>query len=377
MRVAVIGAGIVGASAAWHLARAGAEPVLIDAWLDGRATAAGAGIVAPWAGSSAPDPDWHRRGAAAGRDYAAMIAALAEDGEADTGYARCGTLVVGEDPAILERARRDLLARRDAAPEMGDISLLDPAQARAAFPPLHPALAAVWIVGGARVDGRRVTESLRRAALRRGTREMRGTARLIRRGHDIGVRVRGEDVKSDAVLVAAGAWSARLLAPIGVGLAVAPQRGQIVHLQADAETGAWPSVLPLPVAGHYLLAFERGRVIAGATRETGSGFDYRLTAEGQAQVLSDALRIAPGLGAMGVIEWRIGFRPLAADLMPLLGPVPGVPGLYVATGLGGTGLTLGPLTGRLLAESILGQPSTLDLAPYEPLRASGPYRAAR
>ena len=85
-------------------------------------------------------------------------------------------------------------------------------------------------------------------------------------------------------------------------------------------------------------------------------------------MLTDALRVAPGLGAMIVIEWRIGFRPLAADLMPLLGEVPGVPGLFVATGLGGTGLTLGPLTGRLMAEAIMGRSLTLDLAPYAPLR---------
>ena len=161
MRVAVIGAGVVGASAAWHLARAGAEPVLIDSGLEGRATAAGAGIVAPWAGSSAPDPDWYRRGAAAGRDYPATIAALAEDGETDTGYARCGALIVNEDPAMLERVVQDLLARRTAAPEMGEVSRLDPAQARAAFPPLHPALGAVHIAGGARVDGRRLVACCR------------------------------------------------------------------------------------------------------------------------------------------------------------------------------------------------------------------------
>ena len=372
MRVVIVGAGIVGASAAWHLARAGAKPVLIDASLEGRATAAGAGIVAPWAGSSAPDPDWHRRGDAAGRDYPAMIAALAEDGESDTGYARCGALIVNEDLATLRRVARDLLSRRTAAPEMGEVSLLDPTQARTAFPPLHPALAAVHVGGGARVDGRRLTAALRRAAMRRGAREIAAEASLFRNGGDIGVRVGTEDLPADAVLLAAGAWSAALLAQIGIALPVAPQRGQIVHLRTPAETAAWPSVLPLPVAGHYLVAFEGGRVVAGATRETGSGFDYQLTAAGQAQVLTDALRVAPGLGAMGVIEWRVGFRPLAADLMPLLGPVPGVPGLFVATGLGGTGLTLGPLTGRLLAEAILGQPMTLDLAPYAPLRKIRP-----
>jgi len=74
---------------------------------------------------------------------------------------------------------------------------------------------------------------------------------------------------------------------------------------------------------------------------------------------------------MSVIEWRIGLRPLAADLMPLLGEVPGVPGLFVATGLGGTGLALGPPTGRLLAKSMMGRSLTLELAPYVALRKVG------
>ncbi|MBS0560977.1 MAG: FAD-binding oxidoreductase [Proteobacteria bacterium] len=372
MRVAVIGAGVVGASAAWWLARAGAEPVLIDPEAEGRATAAGAGIVVPWARTHQPDPDWHRRGAAAGRFYPEMITALGEDGETDTGYARCGAMIVDADPAVLDGIERDLIARHAEAPGMGGIARLDPAQARAAFPPLHPAMSAIHVEGGARVDGRRLAAALRRAAARRGTTEMHGAARLIRRPGGTGVQVDGTDVPADAVLVAAGAWSAALLAEIGLRLPVAPQRGQIVHLRADTDTSAWPAVLPLPIAVSYLVTFEGGRVVAGATRETGSGFDYRLTAAGQAQVLADALRVAPGLGGMGVIEWRIGFRPLADDLLPLLGPAQGVPGLFVATGLGGGGLTLGPLSGRLIAEAILGQPPLLDLAPFAPLRGGMP-----
>jgi D-amino-acid dehydrogenase len=375
MRVAVIGAGVVGASAAWWLARAGADTVLIDPGLEGRATAAGAGIVVPWAGSHQPDPDWHRRGVAAGRIYPEMIAALAEDGETDTGYARCGALIVDADPAVLDGIERELLGRRAEAPEMGDISRLDPAQARNAFPPLHPTLSGLHISGGARVDGRRLAPALRRAAVRRGTREMSGTARLVRRPGSVGVQVDGTDLSAEVVLVAAGAWSAALLAEIGIALPVAPQRGQIVHLQADVETDSWPAVLPLPIAMSYLVTFERGRVVAGATRETGSGFDYRFTAAGQAQVLADALRVAPGLGGMEVIEWRIGFRPLSDDLLPLLGPVTGAPGLFIATGLGGGGLTLGPLSGRLIAEAILGQQPILGLAPYAPMRGATVYSA--
>lgn len=372
MRVAIIGAGVAGASAAWHLARAGARPVVIDPSRDGRATAAGAGIVAPWAGSSATDPDWHRRGAAAARDYPAMIAALAEDGESDTGFSNCGALFVAEDRAVLDRVARDLLARRNEAPEMGEISVLDPSQARAAFPPLHPALSAVHIGGGARVDGRRLAASFRRAAVRRGAGELHGAATLVHSAGGVSVRVDGEPVAADTILVAAGAWSAELLAPLGITLKVAPQRGQIVHLRAGpalaALTASWPSVLPDAGSGHYLVAFEAGRLVAGATRETGSGFAYDLTAEGQLRVLTEALRLASGLGAMAVIEWRVGFRPLSADGLPILGPVPGFSNLFLATGFGGTGLTVGPLSGKLLAQAILGQPVSLDIAPYAPLR---------
>lgn len=232
--------------------------MLIDASLEGRATAAGAGIIAPWVGSSAPDPDWHRRGNAAGRDYPATIAALAEDGESDTGYAPCGALIVSDDAAVLRRVAQDLRERRSAAPEMGEIALLDAAQARTAFPLLHPALAAVQVSGGARVDGRRLTAALRRAAVRRGAREVEGEARLFRNESGIGVRAGSENLSVDAVLVAAGAWSAGLLAGIDVVLPVSPQRGQIVHLHSPGETETWPSVLPLPVAGHYLVAFEGG-----------------------------------------------------------------------------------------------------------------------
>lgn len=333
MRVAIIGAGVAGASAAWHLARAGARPVVIDPSRDGRATAAGAGIVAPWAGSSATDPDWHRRGAAAARDYPAMIAALAEDGESDTGFSNCGALFVAEDRAVLDRVARDLLARRNEAPEMGEISVLDPSQARAAFPPLHPALSAVHIGGGARVDGRRLAASFRRAAVRRGAGELHGAATLVHSAGGVSVRVDGEPVAADTILVAAGAWSAELLAPLGITLKVAPQRGQIVHLRAGpalaALTASWPSVLPDAGSGHYLVAFEAGRLVAGATRETGSGFAYDLTAEGQSAGADRSAppRVRPGRDGGDRMAGRLPspVRRRAADPRPGAGffkPVP-------------------------------------------------------
>jgi hypothetical protein len=65
----------------------------------------------------------------------------------------------------------------------------------------------------------------------------------------------------------------------------------------EVDTSRWPVVLP-GASGHYLLAFDDGRIVAGATRETGSGFDYRITPAGLAEILEQALAIAPGARAV-------------------------------------------------------------------------------
>ena len=71
-------------------------------------------------------------------------------------------------------------------------------------------------------------------------------------------------------------------------------------------------------------------------------------------MLNEALRLAPGLATATLLEVRVGLRPLAADGLPILGPAPRVTGLWFATGHGPAGLTLGPLSGKLVAEAALG-----------------------
>ena len=102
-----------------------------------------------------------------------------------------------------------------------------------------------------------------------------------------------------------------------------------------------------------------------------SGFDYRVTAAGQMEVLTEALRVAPGLATATIIETRVGFRPVALGSRPLLGAVSGVDGLVVGNGLGAAGLTIGPFAGKLLADVALGREPDLDLAPFDPLRQTG------
>ncbi len=371
MRLVVVGGGIVGAACAYTASGLGGHVTLVDAAMPGRATPAGAGIICPWT-AAVDDRCWYDFACAAAREYPPLIADLARLGETDVSYRQVGALAVAGDPGNgdLERARQRLVARRAAAPEIGDVQVLTSSQARRLFPPLRPGLRALHIPGAARVDGRSLAAALIRAASGNGAAIRAGTARLAcRPGRVTGVTVDGELVEADAVVAATGAWTTSFLEPAGVTVQVAPQRGQIVHIGlGPADTSRWPVILP-SATGHYLLAFDGSRVVAGATRETAAGFDVRVTPAGLAEVLANALAVAPGLGPGTHLETRVGLRPVGPDIRPLLGPVDGVAGLVVATGLGASGLTMGPYAGAIAARSALGLPQGIDLKPFDPLRS--------
>jgi D-amino-acid dehydrogenase len=358
VRIVVVGGGIVAASAAYHLAREGASVVTVEADLPGPATGAGAGIICPWGDEG--DEACYELAADGARYYPELLAMLAEDGEASTSYAKVGTLCVADDAASLETIESRLRSRRPARPEIGDIGLVGPGEPRRVFPPLAADLRGLWISGGARVDGRLVRDALLRAAERYGAQRMRGTAAL-----DLpDVAVNGERVPADGVVVAAGAWTAQVFAPLGVRLPIGPQRGQIIHVSLPgADTGSWPVILPSE--DPYLLGFPGGRVVFGATRED-AGFDYRATVGGVGSMLAAAAQIAPGLAEATLLETRIGFRPATADGRPLLGMV--ADGVVVAAGNGPEGLTAGPWTGRAAAALALGQLPAMDIAPFDPAR---------
>ncbi|POX42386.1 FAD-dependent oxidoreductase [Streptomyces sp. Ru73] len=365
MRVVVVGSGIVGAAAGYELTRAGVDVVLVDSCAEGRATSAGAGIICPWS-SQVDDPDWYRFAVAGAEHYPELLAALAADGETEFGYRRVGSLRLVTE-AEADDALRRVAARAAESPMAGEVELIGAERARALFPPLGHDGPAVHIPGAARLDGRLVRDAMLRAAARRGARIVSGAAAIVAEDTVSGVRVDGEFLAADAVIAAAGAWSPRLLEPLGVRVRIAPQRGQIMHLRLPGvDTADWPVVLPR--SRHYLLAFDDSRVVVGATREDGTGFDHRVTAAGMAEVLREALSVAPGLADATHVETRIGFRPVGPDIRPMLGTVPQVAGLIVVNGLGASGLTMGPYAGAVAARLARRAAPGIDLSPYDPLR---------
>jgi D-amino-acid dehydrogenase len=361
-RIVVVGGGIVAASVAYHLCREGVQAIVVEAGLAGPATSAGAGIICPW-----PDRDdpQYALAVAGARYYPELLGMLAEDGHAETSYARVGALRVGTDTgrlAAIADALRSIQAER---PEIGAVEVVAAGEPQRQFPPLDPALAGVWVSGAARLDGRQMRDALLAGAESYGAARLHGQAELTLAGDRVtGVLVGTETVAADAVVVAAGAWTAQVCAPAGWDLPIGPQRGQIIHAEIPgADTSGWPVILP--PSDPYLLTFPPSRVVFGATREF-AGFDYRLTVGGISSVLARALEVAPGLADATLAETRIGFRPATTDGRPLIGRL--ADGLVVAAGNGPEGLTAGPWTGLAAAALALGQQPATDLAPFDPAR---------
>ena len=127
-------------------------------------------------------------------------------------------------------------------------------------------------------------------------------------------------------------------------LPVGPLRGQIIHLGvAGHDTGAWPIVQP--VFGYYMVPWADARVAVGATVED-AGFAADVTAGGVHDVLRETLRVMPGLASATLREVRVGLRPVSIDDTPILGALPGVPNVFVATGHGANGSAARPGFGR-------------------------------
>lgn len=253
---------------------------------------------------------------------------------------------------------------------LGDVELLTAGEPAMRVPPLRTDLGGVFVSGVAQVDGAVLRDALLQAAGRYGLQRLGGAAALTTTaGRVTGARLDSRAVPADVVVLAAGAWSAPLCAPLGVRLPVAPERGLTVHLQlTSTDTSDWPSVRGENNA--YLVAFPNGRVVAGASIEPRSGYEPRITPNALHQVLRAALVLAPGLGQAAVIATPVGLRPVTPDGLPLLGPVAGLDGLVIATGLGSQGLTYGPLLGARAADLALGRPVDLPLEDYQPDRTA-------
>jgi D-amino-acid dehydrogenase len=365
----VIGSGIAGLSVAYELTRRGRDVVVIDADRTGRATDAGAGIISGLGTRRIGDDvlEFSMRAAA---HYVRLVHDLAEMGRDTSFYRRAGEFLIALDDAEAGRLD-DLYSWTSAAVEQfGTIGVgvpqrLDRAETARRFPLFSSQAEGVLLPDVGQIDGRALRRLLFDEIRSAGSDVVTGHAEVGRMPDGTAtVAVDGHRVVADDIVVAAGAWSAELLSAIVEPDFVRPQRGQIIHLRL-------PGVTDHPATNgfrsFYLLGFASDRLVVGATREDDSGYAARTTIGGLEAVLAAGRDMIPTIDAAELLEVRVGIRPRSTDGLPVVGKVPERPNLWIATGYGPQGLTLGMFIGHGLAAEMDGGTSTIP-ATFRPDR---------
>ncbi|MGV0167421.1 NAD(P)/FAD-dependent oxidoreductase [Furfurilactobacillus sp. WILCCON 0119] len=343
-KIAIIGGGIVGSTAAFYLHQAGAQVTLFDEGT-GQATKAAAGIISPWL-SKRRNQQWYRLATAG----AALFNELVMDAHLTHDvYAKTGTILTRANLDDLDALEALAYERRENAPDLGEIYRLNEGSIRAMLPFVQHTAPGILITGGARIDGEQFCLALQRAAAVTARHER---VALTPNG---AVQTATQIESFDAVIVAAGAWLPELLAPLGLAVAVRPQKGQLIELALPKRPQDDQQPVLMPEGERDFIPTGQGRLIVGATHENDQGFDRTESDEIKTDLLASAQRVIPDVQAANITRVRVGTRAYTADFAPFFGAVPGHPTLFSASGLGSSGLTTGPIIGQQLAAMALGQ----------------------
>ena len=348
--VVVVGGGVTGAAVAWFLAREGVGVTLFERGdIAGEASGAAAGMLAPLSESDGDGP-LRRRGLESLAAFAELVAVLRDRTGIDPEFVASGVLRVAESEASAEALERR--ARAEAGAGLG---WLGGRELRELVPGLAPTLlGALHVAGESHVRSPLLVRAYVAAARQLGAvvrtcSEVRGLLRD--RDRVVGVRTSEGDHGGDVVVLCAGPWAATSGDWLGAGaVPIEPVRGQIVSL--DMPTPAFGPIVW--GRGAYLVPKRDGSLVIGATLER-VGFDRRVTAGGVRSLLAEAEALVPALGNQGFRGAWAGLRPDTPDHLPLVGPVPGIEGVVLAAGHYRNGVLLSPVTGRLVADGILGK----------------------
>lgn len=358
----VVGAGVVGAACAVALARDGLRVLVLDA------DAAALGTTAAGMGHLVVMDDSPEQ-LALTRYSTSLWRAQSDAVRAASELDWCGTVWVAEDETQLDAVR----AKQRLYSEHGvDAELLDQTSLIEAEPQLRPGLAGGLLVPS---DGV-IYQPSATVALLALAREL-GAEVLERMPVEeiipCGVRCGVDTLRADIIVNAAGA-SAASLTP---ALPVVPRKGHLVITERHpgfcrhqvVELGYLTSahVMTSESVAFNVQPRSTGQVLIGSSREL-VGWDASVNRRVLSRMIARACSFMPGLAALTAVRTWTGFRPATPDKLPLIGRWPEVPGLWIAAGHEGLGITTSLGTAAILADLVAGREPAIDAAPYAPDR---------
>lgn len=353
-KVAIVGAGIVGATAAYYLSKETDIEVTVFDNGYGQATKAAAGIISPWF-SKRRNKAWYKMARLGADFYVDLLTDLEKFGQKVDFYQRSGVFLLKKDDSKLEELYQLALQRRDESPLIGELAILDQAAASSLFPGLKGFERLLYASGGARVDGQLLVSRLLDASQVKVVNKEVSLTPLLS-GYQI------DNQMFDQVILSTGAWLGHILEPLGYGVDVRPQKGQLRDYQVDLDMASYPVVMP---EGEWdLIPFPGDKLSLGATHENDMGFDLTVDKNLLRQMAEVASPFYPSLKEALISGERVGIRAYTSDFSPFFGQVPDLSNVYAASGLGSSGLTTGPIIGYHLAQMLQGRKGVLDPADY-------------
>lgn len=366
--IIIIGAGVIGTACAYFLARRGARVLLLErSFLAAGASGASAAMINLAPHSEVPEPlrllnlESHR-----------LIPELEQDFDRSVELVRGGSLFAALNDEESAYARR--LAEEFR--QMGiDSMILEGPEACRFEPLLNPKVQAACLNPvNYHVNPFRLCEGFLKAAQRRGARAEFGVSvRHLKVDDDKIKRIdtNGGNYEADWVVVAAGAHTPQLLASIAPRIPVEPARGQVIITEA------------CPLMTHRTIFFGKhlyvkqnvsGNFYLGSHTEF-VGFENRITMEQLMSIIKTLGRGIPVLTRLKVLRCFAGFRPMSADELPIIGPMPDCPRLIVASGHGRTGMRYSASTGKAVSELILDRQTELPIEAFAVERFARPSGA--
>jgi sarcosine oxidase subunit beta len=373
--VIVIGAGISGAATAYELAMSGLDVVIVDRW-------GPAAMASGWTLAGVRQSGRHMAELPLARAAVEIWQTLAERLDAPTHYTRRGNLRVARSPAELA-AVAELVATQAATGL--DISLLDGDAVRALAPAISPSvLGASYCTSDGHADPHASVAAFIAAAVRAGAKTRFGERVLsidVEAGRVVGVTTDKGRIAAGQVVLAAGIFGNALLAPFGLQVPLDVRMVTVVRSVPVA------SVLDQVISGAGSDAARADETNSAGRQEVTGRFRYtsgidpwhgrmedaktgesgprvRPTARDIAATIQRFGELVPAVLAAPVDEIWAGLIDQTPDALPVLQHLAEPAGLTVAFGFSGHGFCLGPITGRINAAFVLGQPIDLDLAPF-------------
>ena len=365
----IIGAGAIGLSIGWELAKRGLDATIYDRGSLGReASWAAAGMLAA-AAETAPGHETFFALARASRErWAEYASKLEAASDRNIGYSSGETFVIAQSQEEEDHLREMVKYLRQFDEP---VRLIKKARL-AEFEPEANENARLGLLSprDGQVDNRAFAAALCTAFAKAGGELIQNTEVddvIVVGGRAVGVLIGEETVSADHVILCAGSWSSNSFPSLeGRVPTVHPVKGQMIAFQSEPQRLkhiVWSQSKEDSV---YIVPRADGRIIIGATSEE-AGFDQSVdTATLEAQK-AKAAKVLPFLGDLEIIDSWAGLRPASADGLPIIGPSE-IAGLSLATGHYRNGILLAPITADFIADFVQSDEVPATLIPFSPSR---------